>query len=58
MNEKKIVKVKNLPIGKWFLKSKKWYSLTYVGTKMLKAKQIGSTKEYTFDIDITAEPQV
>ena len=45
------MKVKDLNIGKWFYLNNKWYQLDYVGSRNVKASQIGSPKSYTFSVD-------
>ncbi len=45
------MKVKDLKIGAWFFLNQKWYQLEYIGTRNVKASQIGSVKEYTFPVD-------
>ena len=51
------MKVKDLDIGKWFYLKHKWYRLKYIGTKNVKAEQIGSPKEYTFSVDTEVKEQ-
>jgi len=45
------MKVNKLNVGAWFFLNQKWYRLDYVGTKNVKASQIGSPKQYTFSVD-------
>ncbi len=45
------MKVKDLKIGTWFMHNGKWFCCEYIGTRNIKASQIGSVKEYTFPVD-------
>ena len=51
------MKVKDIGVGRWFMKDHKWYQLTYRGAKNVKAAQIGSPKVYTFSVDTEVHPQ-
>jgi len=51
------MKLGTLDVGVWFMMNHKWYRIKYVGTKNVKAEQIGSPKEYTFSIDTEVHKQ-
>jgi len=51
------MKVKDVRIGAWFFLNQKWYKLLYVGSKNVKAEQIGSPKQYTFSVDTEVKEQ-
>ncbi len=45
------MKLGTIDVGKWFMHNGKWFCCEYIGTKNVKASQIGSVKVYTFSVD-------
>ena len=49
---------KDIPVGEWFMlkKTKQWYKMARLGRKYVYATQIGTVKEFQFDITDEVEP--